>query len=43
MFSLIQSSISVFGLFSMDPALFSFGLVFIVFAGLNYLDYKRFD
>jgi len=43
MFSLIQSSISVFGLFSVDPALFAFGLTFIIFAGLNYLDYKRFD
>ncbi len=43
MFSLIQAGISVFGLFTMDPALFAFGLVIIVFGALNFLDYKRFD
>lgn len=43
MFSLIQAGISVFGLFTMDPALFAFGLVFITFGALNFLDYKRFD
>lgn len=43
MFSLIQSSISIFGLFSVDPALFAFGVVFIIFGALNFLDYKRLD
>lgn len=42
MFSLIQAGISVFGL-SVDPALFAFGLVTLLFGGLNYLDFKRFD
>ncbi|WP_409433616.1 hypothetical protein ACJ3XI_03665 [Litorimonas sp. RW-G-Af-16] len=43
MFSLIQAGISVFGLFNMDPALFAFALVFLLFGILNLLDYKRFD
>ncbi len=42
MFSLVQAGISILG-FSVDPALFAFALIFIVFGGLNYLDYKRFD
>lgn len=43
MFSIIQSGISIFGLFSMNPALFAFLLVTIVFGGLNILEFKRFD
>jgi len=43
MFELIFSGgISVFG-FSMDPALFCFGLIALIFGGLNILEYKRFD
>ena len=41
--TLVQAGISIFGLFHMDPALFAFGLVIIVFGGLNLLEYKRFD
>ncbi|MGB0907571.1 MAG: hypothetical protein ACPGVT_08760 [Maricaulaceae bacterium] len=40
---IIQSGISVFGLFTMDPALFSFALAFLLFGGLNFIEYKRFD
>jgi len=42
MFSLINAGISVLG-FSIDPALFTFGLIAIVFGGLNILEFKRFD
>ena len=43
MFALIQSGgISVFG-FAIDPALFAFGLIAIIFGGLNILEFKRFD
>jgi len=42
MFSLIQAGISVFGI-SVDPALFTFGLIALVFGGLNILEFKRFD
>jgi hypothetical protein len=41
--TLVQAGISIFGLFSMDPALFAFALVAIVFGGLNILEFKRFD
>ncbi len=41
--TLVQSGISVFGLFNMDPALFAFSLIIIVFGGLNLLEFKRFD
>ncbi|MGJ8564886.1 MAG: hypothetical protein ACSHXY_15200 [Alphaproteobacteria bacterium] len=43
MAGLIQSGISVFGLFHMNPALFVFILVAILFGGLNLLEFKRFD
>lgn len=43
MLSIIQSGISIFGLFTMNPALFAFLLVTIVFGGLNILEFKRFD
>jgi hypothetical protein len=42
MFSFVQAGIKVFG-FSVDPALFAFALVTIIFGTLNFLDYKRFD
>ncbi|MDB2438179.1 hypothetical protein N9W89_05645 [Hellea sp.] len=43
MFALIYSGgISVFGL-SIDPALFTFGLIALLFGGLNILEFKRFD
>ena len=43
MVSFINAGISIFGLFHMDPALFAFLLVAIVFGGLNILEFKRFD
>ena len=42
MFSFIQAGISIFG-FSVDPALFCFGLIAVIFGGLNILEFKRFD
>jgi len=43
MISLILSGgMNVFGL-SVDPALFCFGLIALIFGGLNILEYKRFD
>ena len=41
--ALIQAGISVFGLFKIDPALFAFLLVTVVFGGLNIFEFKRFD
>lgn len=43
MLSIIQAGISIFGLFTMDPALFAFLLVAVIFGGLNILEFKRFD
>lgn len=43
MLSTIQAGISIFGLFTMDPALFAFALVAILFGVLNIIEYKRFD
>lgn len=40
---IIQVGVSIFGLFSMDPALLIFGLCALAFGGLNLLEYKRFD
>ena len=40
--TLVQAGISIFGL-TVDPALFAFGLIIVVFGGLNLLEYKRFD
>ena len=37
------AGINVFGLFSLNPALFAFLLAAIAFGALNYLDFKRFD
>ncbi|MBL4853758.1 hypothetical protein JYT93_00900 [bacterium AH-315-J19] len=39
---LIQAGINMFGLFDLDPALFIFGLIAVVFGGLNLIEYKRF-
>lgn len=41
--TLVQAGISIFGLFNMDPALFAFAFIIIVFGGLNILEFKRFD
>lgn len=35
--------IKVFGLFSMNPALFAFLVTFIIFGALNLFEYKRLD
>lgn len=45
MIDLIQSGtgISIFGLFSMNPAMFVFVLTGLLFGGLNLLEFKRFD
>lgn len=43
MAGLIFSGISIFGLFSVNPALFCFILVIGLFGGLNLLEFKRFD
>jgi len=40
--TLAQAGISILGM-SVDPALFAFFLVAVVFGGLNILEYKRFD
>lgn len=40
---ILSGGISVFGLFSLNPALFCFLLVAILFGGLNLLEFKRFD
>ena len=40
--TLVQAGISIFGL-HIDPALFAFALVTILFGGLNLLEFKRFD
>jgi hypothetical protein len=43
MFGIIASGgISILG-FSINPALFAFLLVAVLFGGLNILDFKRFD
>lgn len=43
MVNLIQAGISVFGLFTIDPALLAFLMVFVIFATLNFIDKKRID
>jgi len=43
MAALIQSGISIFGFFNMDPSLLAFLLAGILFGGLNLLEYKRLD
>ena len=40
--TIVQAGISIFGL-PVDPALFAFILVTVLFGGLNLLEYKRFD
>lgn len=41
--AILQSGISIFGWFTMDPALFCFALAFLLFGGLNLIEYKRID
>ena len=43
MANLIQAGASVFGLFTIDPALLAFILLFGAFAALNFIDKKRID
>ena len=38
----IQTSVNMFGLFDLDPALLIFGLAAALFGGLNLLEFKRF-
>lgn len=40
--SIIASGISIFGLFTMDAALFCFVIAGILFGGLNLIEYKKF-
>jgi len=35
--------ISVFGLFTLNPAVFGFLLFILIFGGLNIFEFKRFD
>ncbi|MEP6342901.1 MAG: hypothetical protein ABJ275_06250 [Maricaulaceae bacterium] len=43
MFGIIASGgFAVFGV-PINPALFAFLLIAVIFGGLNYLDFKRFD
>lgn len=39
---LMQAGIKLFGLFTIDPALFIFLLAAVLFGGLNLLEYKKF-
>lgn len=39
---IFSGGMNVFG-FSVDPALFVFGLIALIFGGLNILEFKRFD
>jgi len=43
MAAIIQSGISIFGLFSVNPAFFAFFLIIGLFGLLNILEFKRFD
>lgn len=43
MATIIQAGVSIFGLFTMDPALLAFAMAFTFFAVLNYIDKKRID
>jgi hypothetical protein len=40
---IFSGGISIFGLFSMNPAMFVFLLIAVLFGGLNILEFKRFD
>jgi len=40
---ILSGGLSVFGLFSMNPALFAFLVIILLFGGMNLLEYKRFD
>ena len=42
MSAIIQAGIKIFGI-GVDPALVIFGLIAILFGGLNLIEYKRFD
>lgn len=38
----IQSGVSIFGLFTMDPALLAFSMIIILFGVLNLIEFKKF-
>ncbi|GEM_PF-1566997 len=38
----IQTSVNLFGLFEINPALLTFIMIAILFGGLNLLEYKKF-
>ncbi len=40
---ILSGGISVFGLFTLNPAIFGFLLLTALFGGLNILEFKRFD
>ncbi len=40
---ILSGGISIFGLFSLNPALFAFIITIGLFGGLNLLEFKRFD
>lgn len=43
MSTIIFAGINLFGVVTMDPAMFTFLLIAIIFGGLNLLEYKRLD
>lgn len=43
MSTIIFAGINLFGLVTMDPAMFTFLLIVVIFGGLNLLEFKRFD
>ncbi len=40
---LAGGGLSIFGLFSINPAMFGFIVLILLFGGLNILEFKRFD
>lgn len=40
---IMSGGMSVFGLFTLNPALFAFLLFIIIFGGMNIIEFKRFD
>ena len=43
MANFIQAGVNVFGFFHINPALLAFGMIFVIFAVLNFIDKKRID
>ncbi len=42
MLAILQSGVSIFGLFDLNPAILAFCLVGLLFGGLNLIEFKRF-